>query len=168
MSIEYLKYRLFQYRTNLELAWFILRRNREWDYSFFILIQIKKLTMMGKYFHNYGFTIEEDRRKIVRSIWKARRHLLNFNNSSEKLGNKADSEILRQIKKPYNTKLISDKKGEYYNCIIKTEGYTIEEEEKAKSIYNSIAGYEIETKYQKDELEQAFEIIRENIIQWWD
>ena len=81
MSIEYLKFRLFQFKTNLEFAWFVLKRNREWDYSFFIQMQIKKLTVMGKYFRNYGFTIDEDRRKIVRSIWKARRHLLNFNNT---------------------------------------------------------------------------------------
>jgi len=162
-----IRYKIFQFKTNLNLVWFILKRNREWDYGYFIEFQILKLTSMGLYFRKYSFIIE-DRKSIVRSIWKARKHLKNYINSSEILGLKAEKEILKKIGKPYNIIVNTKKEPESIKTIISVENYSVEEEEIAQSIYKSIAGIEVESEYQEVELISAFDIIKENIKNWWD
>ena len=163
-----IRYKIFQLKTNINLVWLILKRNKEWDYSHFIELQIAKLTSMGVYFKNHTLIIQEDSRKIVRSIWKARKHLKNFINSSEILGIKADNEIFKRIGKPYKIVVDIKKETELINSIISIEDYSLEEEEIAKLMYKSIAGPEEESKYQETELKNAFNIIKENITNWWD
>jgi len=157
-----IRYKIFQLKTNLKLVRFILKRNREWDYGHFIEYQILKLTSMGIYFRKHSFLIMEDKKSIVRSIWKARKHLKHFINSSEILGLKAEKEILKNIGKPYNIIVNTKKEMESINSIIKIENYSLEEEEIAHSIYKSIAGLEVESEYQEVELKSAFDTITDS------
>jgi hypothetical protein len=163
-----IRYKIFQFKTNLNLVFRIFKSNREWDYGHFVKFQILKLTSMGIYFNKHSFIDSEEKKNIVRSIWKARKHLSNFINSSEILGLKAEKEILKRIGKPYKLVIKYNNDKESPNSIISIENYSLEEENIANLMYKSIAGLEIESEYQEAELRKAFEIIKDNIRNWWD
>jgi hypothetical protein len=164
-----IKYRFFQSRLNFLYIKFILKRNREWDYVYFLELIARKLTSMGLYFAKHGVVEREDRVKQVHEIWKTRKHINNVLNCTEILGKKADQLIFDKYKKHYCSEIETEKNEDgNYSIKLKITGFLPEEEDDVEQLYRSIAGIEAENKYQQEELKLAFESIQKNIFGWWD
>jgi len=113
--------------------------------------------------------VSEDRKRQVREIWQARKHINNSINGDEIIWEKADKVIYDKFKRHYELKIIDhdDEAGRKPIEII-VANFLPEEQQEVKQLFDSLASATIVYEYQKSELKEAFDIIAEKIFGWWD
>jgi hypothetical protein len=151
------------------LSWIKFHWNAyDFDYAYFIDMMIKKLTYMGTSI--YVDNIIVDRKKIMSSIWKARKQLQNFRDAFDKAEIESDKRMIKEFgQKLY---LRFDMKDEdEVSSKLKLEYYTdnpVDEETKQKMIEYHTSMLNLEYELQQKYLGEFCKIMQSDIYGWWD
>jgi len=141
----------------------------DWDYCYFIDMMIMKLTFMGTTIHNNNIIV--GRKKVMNSIWAARKKLQNFRNAFDIAEERNKMEMIERFGQELKSKMVfkdSEKKGFHILDFIYSTDTLVSEEilEEMKKMDEEQLGSEYEIK--KDMLNDFCNILKDNIFYWWD
>jgi hypothetical protein len=170
-----LKYKWYRFTKKISyIRWVFSKENFDYDYASILNMLYFKLTKMGLHFARWGVVIDEDRKKQVRTIWKARNELRKAVNAGDIVYDTAMAKFKKKYGFPYESEMIweSDKEGKFSTLkgfkIIAPVRLTPEKEKEMQAFWYKHYGHDMEDALQRKAIKEAFKIIQENIWTWWD
>lgn len=147
--MKYFMWRIWKYFRYQKF----LKLNAEFDWEYLIDMMVLKLTLMGLEFAKFG--VSADRRKMVRSIWAAR----------------------KQLKRVIDAYVIAEESGQrrfearYGKKFQHSAEMPQEDSQRAEEIrfwYKECNPLNTEDVIQKEALHKAFLLIEASLFEWWD
>jgi len=174
-QFDSLAYKRFNWHRKIQYFKFFMFHNAEYDQCFLVEILILKLTFMGLQFAKFGVIIDEERRKQVHSIWETRKRLKKFNNAFEILYEQASKKFKEKYGFAYESEMIWEDKNDGSDCseykgskIIAPVPITVEQSNEMEEYFREAFPFEAEYNLEKQMINEACELIKENIFGWWD
>lgn len=138
-----------------------LEENHEWDYVYIIDLLRFKLKMTRKLFEKEGHSVPETNNEIVSQILEVEQLLRKV----------IDDEYFEPFQKEIEAKYGKSKLkfGKIKNGVGKlTVKWDLQEEKQEEAINEQLRLGELATQMRKDDLKKAFDLMSENIWNWWD
>ena len=138
-----------------------LEENHEWDFVYIIDLLRFKLKMTRKYFKKEGHAIEETTNEMANQILEVEQLLRKV------IDDKYYEPFQKEIEAKYGKSKL--KFGKIKNGVGKlTVKWDLPEEKKEEAINEQLRLGELATQMRKDDLKKAFDLMSENIWNWWD
>lgn len=170
-----LKFKWFKITKKIAyIRWVLSSENFDYDYSSILNMLYFKLTRMGLYFARWGIVVDEERKKQVRTIWKARREIGKAVDAWDIIYDRAMDKFQKRYGFPYSSEMMweSDKEGKFATLkgykLIAPLHLTPEKEEEMHEFWRKHSSIDAESDLQRKAIKEAFKIIQENIWTWWD
>lgn len=138
-----------------------LEKNHEWDYVYIVDLLRFKLRMTRKLFEKEGHSVPERKNEIVSQIREVEQLLRKV----------IDDEYYKPFRKEIEAKYGKSKLkfGKIKNGVGKlTVKWDLPEEKQEEAINEQLRLGELATQMRKDDLKKAFDLMSENIWNWWD
>lgn len=173
-----MKYKLFNLWRKYRYIKFVLSHNNmEWDDSGWVELNILKLTMMGLYFAKFGVIIDEEKKLQVRTIWKTRKALLDYQNSFDYCYAKGQEKFKEKYGVPYETgDMVWEPSSTHLNAsefkgihVVSPKCNSWEEEKKISDYFHTDC-FKIMDEYERERevLKIALDTIYDKLKFWWD
>jgi competence CoiA-like predicted nuclease len=138
-----------------------LEGNHEWDYIYIVDLLRFKLKMTRKLFEKEGHSVAETNNEIINQILEVEQLL------QKVIDDKYYEPFQKEIETRYGKSKL--KFGKMKNGLRElTVKWDLPEEKRNEAITEQLRLGELATQMQKDDLKKAFDLMAENIWNWWD